>query len=227
MNLEPSSESVYEHLSKDGAPKFIKALDQIKVACDHIETAKGAMTYSQVGAVATKLFGGPKAQSIQNSYKHKQYIDARQQEYRQQHSPKSNQGSQNLRGLIKYPSEGLDYRTRRYIDDLRQRNSMLEAAMREFKTTITMSTMEAPIDFNKMLTGGPDDEGSMSLSIIPKEFSQLLSEPAKAGLHTLLVLMPTLVSEVELFRGKSLRLRSGDWLLPPDQYAALRKMLDA
>jgi len=225
MSVEPSARDIFESLSLDGSPKFVKALERIKDACDNIETAKGPMTYNQVGAMATKLFGGPKAQSIHNNAEHKRYIDARQREYRQ--APASDvSGSTEAKAIAKYPAGGLDYKTRRYIDDLRQRNEMLEAAMREFRAQITRSTQENPIDLGQLISAGPAPDGAMILPApVPATRQNALSPAAAQGLRAILLDLPQIVSEVENFQGKALRLRSGEWLLPPDQYAALKALL--
>lgn len=224
MSVEPLATDIYDLLCKQGSPKFTKSLERVKAACDHIVAAKGPLTYSQVGAVATKLFGGPKAQSIHNNVDHKQYIDARQREYRQQPLSGSATGKKESRAT-EYPSSGLDFKTRRYIDDLRQRNDMLEAAMREFRIQVARATKENPVDVSQLLNTGPDTDGAMAVPQLPAP--SVLSESAKAGLRTLLHELPKLVKEVEDFQGKALRLRSGDWLVPPDQYAALLYLINA
>ncbi len=222
MSVEPSAKEVFELLSQGGSPKFVKTLERIRTACDHIEAAKGPMTYSQVGAVATKLFGGPKAQSIHNNPDHKRYIDARHQAYRQQPTGNAT-GHTEAKPSLKYPATGLDLKTRRYIDDLRQRNEMLEAAMREFRGQISRATQENPIDLASLIADGPDQAGALALPA--PLVRQGVPEVALVGLRTLLFELPKLLAEVECFHGKALRLRSGDWLVPPDQYAALVSLL--
>lgn len=223
MSVEPLAADIYDTLCKQGSPKFVKSLERVKAACDHIIAAKGPLTYSQVGAVATKLFGGPKAQSIHNNADHKRYIDARQREYRQQPLSGPATSKKELRAN-QYPSSGLDFKTRRYIDDLRQRNDMLEAAMREFRVHIARATKENPVDVSQLLNTGPDADGAMAVPQLP--IPPVLSEVAKTGLRVLLHELPKLVKEVEDFQGKALRLRSGDWLVPPDQYAVLLELLN-
>ena len=225
MTAEPSSADIFASLCKDGSPKFIKSLERIKATCDHIVAAKGPISYAQVGAVATKLFGGPKAQSIHNNPDHKRYIDARQREYRGGPIGASSTAERATRNR-EYPAADLDFKTRRYIDDLRQRNDMLEAAMREFREQIARATQETPVDIANLLGAGPAADGSMIVPVVatPAESNQL-SPLAVVAIRHLLFDLPKLSNEVEAYKGKALRLRSGDWLLPPDQYAELLKLI--
>lgn len=218
MGTQPSASELYEEYRRDAGPKFALALDRIKTSCDHILTAKGAMTYSQVGKMAVQLFGGPKTQSILNNEKHKAYIDARRREGMHQSARKGSTNVGNFKSADLYPSDGLDYKTRRYIDDLRQRNSMLEAAMSELKQQILVATEERPLDLERMLQAGPD--GDLAMRMIPSE-STAIPQEAKDAIHALTIDLPAKVSEVELFKGKALRLRTGEWLVTPVQYAAL------
>lgn len=221
---DPASPDIFESLCKDASPKFVKSLERIRSACDHIVAAKGPISYAQVGAVATKLFGGPKAQSIHNNAEHKRYIDARQREYRGTTLETAVTPSKGARSKD-YPASGLDYKTRRYIDDLRQRNDMLEAAMREFKVQVARATREAPVDIAALIGAGPQDDGSMAVPAFATSVEPAPMNPlAVEGLRRLLFDLPKMVGEVEDYKGKALRLRSGDWLVPPDQYAELLKV---
>lgn len=216
MGAQPTASELYAEYRRDASPKFALALDRIKSACDHIQTASGSMTYSQVGKMAVQLFGGPKAQSILNNEKHKAYIDARRREFLQSSSRPST--TQRDKVLDVYPTDGLDYKTRRYIDDLRQRNSMLEAAMVELKKQVLTATEDRPLDLEKMLKAGPDS--GLAMTMIPSSSPSIPREAIEA-IYALTVDLPTKVAEVELYKGKALRLRTGEWLVTPAQYAAL------
>lgn len=220
MGALPSAVDLYTEFRRDAGPKLSLALERIKSACDHIETAAGSMTYSQVGKMAVQLFGGPKPQSILNNVKHKAYIDARRREYSERSATTSTPNG--AKATVPYPSNGLDFKTRRYIDDLRQRNAMLEAAMKTLKQQVLSATDERPLDLEKMLKAGPN-EGLM-MTIVPSR-ATAISQEVKEAIHALTIDLPNKVSAVELYKGKALRLRTGEWLLTPAQYAALTALI--
>lgn len=85
--------------------------------------------------MAVEIYSGPKAQSIMNSPKHKSYIDARRRERFETGLPITIAVKYSMD--VKYSTTDLDYKIRRYIDDLRKRNTILELAMREPTKTDT------------------------------------------------------------------------------------------
>lgn len=220
MGAQPSAVDLYAEFRNNAGPKFALALDRIKAACDHIEAANGPMTYSQVGKMAVQLFGGPKSQSILNNEKHKAYIEARRREYL--HRSIKPSAPNVAKAAVPYPSDGLDYKTRRYIDDLRQRNTMLEAAMSELKRQVLAATEERPLDLDAMLKAGPKE--GLAMTMIASQ-TPTISPEVKAAIHALTVELPAKVAEVELYREKALRLRTGEWLVTPAQYAALVELI--
>lgn len=222
MMAQPSAADLFTDFHENSSPKFALALERIKAACDHIEAAKGAMTYSQVGKMAVKLFGGPKAQSILNNQKHKMFIDARRLEYlgtMTRTAPHERNTDQVL-----YPSDGLDFKTRRYIDDLRQRNAMLEAAMRELKQQVLTATESTPLDLERMLKTGPGKDLAME---IRSTTNSQINPDARDALGSLLADLPVKVAAIELYQGKALRLRTGEWLVNPIQYELLTTLVKA
>jgi hypothetical protein len=220
MQAQPTAEVLFEALCKNAGAKFVATLGKIKGACDAIVAANGAITYSQVGKVAQELYGGPKTQSILNNAKHKSYIDTRRQDLSPTLRPTRQSAATGKPDQPLYPTEGLDFRTRRYIDDLRQRNSLLESAMRELKQHVLQASERVPLDLSAMLAT-PSQDGSAQ--IVSKQNG--LPAEAREAVRVIVEKLPKLVPEVENYQGKALRLRSGDWLLPPSQYAALQALL--
>ncbi len=222
MQAEPTADALFTSFRDEAGAKFVQALEKIKGACDAIVVANGTLTYSQVGKVAVELYGGPKAQSILNNAKHKAYIDARKRE--QTSAWRSGKGEPVSKGsdTIRYPAEGLDYKTRRYIDDLRQRNSLLEAAMRELKQQVLQATERRPLDLSAMLAAQPSLEGSVT---VVKTEIPVITEDAREAIRILIEELPKRLPEIELYQSKAFRLRTGEWLLAPAQYAALKTLL--
>lgn len=221
MSVEPKAADVYDHLCSEGSAKFIATLARIKGACDAIDAANAALTYSQVGRMAVQLYGGPKTQSIMNSPKHKGYIEARRRERLANGTRTTSAATPQSGGT--YPADDLDYKTRRYIDDLRQRNSLLESAMRELKQQILLSTEVRPLDLAAMIGTGPQGDASMSVQQTP---SPVLPAEAKNALKQLLDDLTHRVPGVESFKEKGIRLRTGEWLLSPDRFALLKSLAD-
>lgn len=221
MDFEKTPDELYDGLRQDAGPKFLLALKRIKDACDAIVAANGVISYSQVGKVAEHMFGGPKVQSILNNAKHKDYIDARKNAVRKTGHTQSGSAKPKA-GPVGYPSDGLDYKTRRYIDDLRQRNSLLEAAMRDLKQQILSSTERTPLDLSKMISSGPANDGSLNL--VTQQQGHLTDE-AKEAIRIVVEDLPKLIPAVESMQGKALRLRTGEWLLSPLHFSALKLLL--
>jgi hypothetical protein len=221
MSVEPTSIQLFEEYCAQGSAKFVTALERIKGACDAVAATGGPLNYSQVGKAAVQLYGGPKPQSILNSPKHKAYIDARRQEQIAGSSPSSRK-SLMPSGKAAYPTDGLDYKTKRYIDDLRQRNETLEAAMRELKRQVLLATEARPMDLAVMIGSGPETDAAMKIAqVAPPP----LSDDARAAIKVILDDLPRTLPGVEVYRERALRLRTGEWLLNPKQYMALRDLL--
>ena len=221
MSVEPTASAIYNQLCNEGNNKFVATLNRIRGACDALATANATLSYSQVGKMAVQLFGGPKTQSILNSAKHTSYIAARR---REQHGSKLNTSYRTEpQPGAKYPSDDLDYKTRRYIDDLRQRNTTLELAMRELKNHVLTSTAIQPIDITRMINAGPKVEGSMA---VETNLAPALGIEEKRILEQLLDDLAHKVPGVESYREKGIRLRTGEWLLPPDRYSLLKSLIE-
>ncbi|GAB2892809.1 hypothetical protein GCM10027202_21010 [Microvirgula curvata] len=221
MQAEPTADALFASLRDEAGAKFVQALEKIKGACDAIVAANGTLTYSQVGKVAVQLYGGPKVQSILNNAKHKAYIDARKRELSFAWRLGQSEPASKLSDTKRYPADSLDYKTRRYIDDLRQRNSLLEAAMRELKKQVLKATERKPLDLSAMLAAQPSVEG---LVAIKKAEEFTVTEDAKEAIRILIEELPKLFPEIEVYQSKALRLRTGEWLLAPAQYAALKAL---
>lgn len=129
-----SSGEVYAVLVSEMGPKGRKSLERVKAACDLIALARGVMNYSRVAKVATEHFGGPKAQSVQNSSHLKRYIDARVGEYTAQRHSRTGRGDGNdAKRQEKYPHAELDQRTKTYIDQLHSRLDLVESRYRDLR----------------------------------------------------------------------------------------------
>lgn len=216
MPVEPAASEIYEQLCTQGNNKFIVALKRVRGACDALVTASTTLSYAQVGKMAVQLYGGPRTQSILNNPRHKAYIDARRRE-QLENKPRPSDSAITLT-REKYPSDALDYKTRRYIDDLRQRNNLLELAMRELKIQVLSATEVRPLDISQMISAGPKNDVSMEFKKSPPEPRVEVKRIIKQLLDDLVHKVPGL----ESYMGKGIRLRTGEWLLPPDQFAVLK-----
>lgn len=145
-------------------------LKNIVAACNEIETAHGVMNYSRVGAVATDRFGGPRAQSILNNKWAKNYISKRVEEY----DAKSRSGRRRAKGGVQkpesrttYPVDGLDAKTKLYIDILRQHQQRLEAENKYLSDLLEERTRKAPISIAEAISRGPTPTGAISPTLPP------------------------------------------------------------
>lgn len=202
MPVYEKAEDCFKRLTTDASPKFVKNITNIKDACDKLETAKANITYSAVGKMAISIHGGPKPQSILNNTNHKDYIDCRARE-----SNKATVSSKPVSKDLAYPASDLDQRTRRYIDGLQQRNTLLENTMQELKQRLKIETTKEPVDVAVLLG---------SEVVLDKDNE--LSPQAKQALLKLLNDLPSISDSIELFEQCSLRHRTGDWALNPSIY---------
>lgn len=72
-----------------------------------------------------------------------------------------------------------------------------------------------------MLAAQPSVEG---LVAIKKAEEFTVTEDAKEAIRILIEELPKLFPEIEVYQSKALRLRTGEWLLAPAQYAALKAL---
>lgn len=98
----------------------------------------------------------------------------------------------------------------------------LEAAMRDLKQQILNSTERNPLDLSQMISSGPANDGSLNL--ITQQQGHLTDE-AKEAIRIVVEDLPKLIPAVELMQGKALRLRTGEWLLSPLHFSALKLLL--
>jgi len=161
-DISENSSAVYDELIKTVGAKCIKSLNNIKSACDLIEISHGIINYSRVAKVATEHFGGPKAQSIHNNAKLKRYIDSRILEY----SNIKNRNTKQVRekSICKnYPSDNLDLRTRKYIDQLHDRLNLVETRYKTLRDWQEKFTKINPIDSKLAIMNGPDHETALKI----------------------------------------------------------------
>ena len=184
--LGQTSVELYEMLHNDCGPKAKASLERVKQSCDDIVLMKGTLNYSRVAELTTKRFGGPKKQSIQNSRSLKSYIAKRMDEYDEerwkggQHNPASKGDKRHENG---YPTDGLDIKTRVYIDRIRDIVKRLEEENKYLSQLLEKETRENPISFSEAIAGGVQQDGSVDLSLIHTN-----SEPSflKAALQKIL-----------------------------------------
>lgn len=163
MTLQPeNAKTCFKRLLKESrSQKFHTSLERTQKACDAIEDMKGLLNYSRVAQYTENHYGSPKRQSIMNSKPLRLYIDLRKQEYAQK-APHAKQ-SKKKSTAPQYPCSGLDLKTKVYIDQLRARNAFLEKAMSNLKQEILEETRRTPIDINKSVMAGAQEDLSMKL----------------------------------------------------------------
>lgn len=64
--LNESATELYNRLILELSTKAKKSLELVKKSCDDIELARGVINYSKVAEFATKHYGGPSKQTVQN-----------------------------------------------------------------------------------------------------------------------------------------------------------------
>ena len=148
-------------LQESTSQKFHKSLERVKKACDTIEDMKGLLNYSRVAQYTENHYGSPKRQSIMNSKRLRLYIDLRKQEYTEKQPEKKAPSAKNT--APQYPCADLDLKTRVYIDQLRARNALLEKSMQQMQKEILQETRRNPIDMNKSILAGAQEDHSMQL----------------------------------------------------------------
>ena len=156
--------SYYDRCVKEFAPKARKSLERLKSACDQIQINRGKMDYASVSRVATKSYGGPAYSSILNNGKLKLYIDLRKGEYERSGQTKTLTKPGDNSEKPRYPRPDLDARTRlfidqqwTYIEQLENRNRLLEAAQNELTGARSVHTkVEEPLDYAEIISRGPE-----------------------------------------------------------------------
>jgi len=119
------------------------------------------LNYSRVAQYTENHYGSPKRQSIMNSKRLRLYIDLRKQEYTEKQPEKKTPSAKNT--APQYPCADLDLKTKVYIDQLRARNALLEKSMQQMQKEILQETRRNPIDMNKSILAGAQEDHSMQL----------------------------------------------------------------
>ena len=157
-----ASEKIYEQLLNEVGPKAITSLKRLKAACDQIEEVNGLLNYSTIAKLATRLFGGPKPQSIHNNKKLKEYLSLRIDEY----NSKNNSIDQKLSNepisdYQDYPVENIDIKTKVYIDILHEVNARLEKENKYLSQLLKEESHTNPISLAQAISAGAENDGSM------------------------------------------------------------------
>jgi len=78
------------------------------------------------------------------------------------------------------------------------------------------------MDLAVMIGSGPETDAAMKIAqVAPPP----LSDDARAAIKVILDDLPKTLTGVEVYRERALRLRTGEWLLNPKQYMALKDLL--
>lgn len=166
--LNETSNELYERLYQESGPKAKVSLERVKKTCDDIILMRGALNYSRVAELATKRFGGPKKQSIQNSKLLKSYIGKRIEEYTESrvngHQYSLTKVQRNNSGSS-YPSDGLDIKTRVYIDRMRDIVKRLEEENKFLSKLLEKETRKNPISLAEAISSGVQSDGSVDLTL--------------------------------------------------------------
>ena len=196
--LNESAEQVFQQLINEVGPKARTSLTRIKDACDEIEALGGLMNYSRVAAVATKRFNGPRAQTIQNSKQLKAYIAVRMHEYqtRKRTRPRASKFTESTGASgSPYPAEGLDAKTKLFIDCMTQDNRRLETENRRLTRMLEEATERRPISLAEALGRGPTSTLGLDVKLAAD-----MTEMPEGLMETLRTLFSCEISHFEVQR---------------------------
>lgn len=163
--FDGTAEQVLAQLMERVGAKARVSLERIKAACDRIEAMRGLMNYSRVAAMATDLFGGPRAQTIQNNWHLKAYIATRISEY---HAPRSGcvapkAGKRITDEAMHYPATDLDAKTKLHIDILRQDNERLARENIRLAQMLEQESLRHPLSLTEAFGRGTTEELGMDI----------------------------------------------------------------
>ncbi|MBU9454717.1 hypothetical protein [Burkholderia multivorans] len=226
--FDGTAEQVLAQLMERVGAKARVSLERIKAACDRIEAMRGLMNYSRVAAMATDLFGGPRAQTVQNNRHLKAYIATRISEY---HAPRSGgaapkAGKRITDEAVHYPATDLDAKTKLHIDILRQDNERLARENIRLAQMLEQESLRHPLSLTEALGSGPTDELGLQV-----ELSDSNSQIPRCLLDALEVIFIKQPSAIQVQRrGQSIRLASEvdgvvQTLLSPAQWVEVTKWL--
>lgn len=155
--LSPTAEQLFLQLISDSgvSAKLKSTLNMVKKTCDLITGVQGVMTFSTVSSVGTKHFGGPAYSTIANkNAKARPYILLRIKEY---------QATKNKPGAPILASDqrsidinNMDPLTRRMVQDLIQRNLLLQGMMEDLKKRTILDTRQVAHDTAQAIGMGVD-----------------------------------------------------------------------
>lgn len=153
----PTAEQLFVQLMSDSgiSAKLKSTLNMVKKTCDLITGAQGIMTFSTISSIGTKHFGGPAYSTIANKdAKSRPYILLRIKEY---------QLSKNKPDVPILASEqrsidinNMDPPTRRMVQDLIQRNQLLQGMMEDLKKRVVLDTRQVAHDTAQAISMGVD-----------------------------------------------------------------------
>ncbi|OXH92519.1 hypothetical protein CA831_02380, partial [Burkholderia multivorans] len=163
--FDGTAEQVLAQLMERAGAKARVSHERIKAACDRIEAMRGLMNYSRVAAMATDLFGGPRAQTIQNNRHLKAYIATRISEY---HAPRSGGVAPRARKRVTdeamhYPATDLDDKTKLHIDILRQDNERLARENIRLAQMLEQESLRHPLSLTEAFGRGTTEELGMDI----------------------------------------------------------------
>lgn len=141
--LSPTAEQLFVQLISDSdtSAKLKSTLNMVKKTCNLITAAQGVMTFSTISSVGTKHFGGPAYSTIANkNAKARPYILLRIKEYQ---ATKKSTDTQKLSSEQRsIDINNMDPLTRRMVQDLLQRNQLLQGMMEDLKKRAILDTRQ-------------------------------------------------------------------------------------
>lgn len=219
-----SSEDVYKELITILNPKGKRCLENIRMACDFIVSARGLMNYSRVGDIATTQFGGPKKQSIQNNTNLKRYIAARISEYSAKKDVYNRQVKSDSNALSEWPEQNLSTRTRVYIMQLQTRLELVEKRYQELRLQQEHYTKIHPVSMTDVIERGSTN-GHLHIPA-----SSIENEELRNSVRSLLTVLDYIKSlqpeTINNHTGLVLKRPSGDVvILNPSQFECIKNFI--
>ncbi|QIX18785.1 hypothetical protein [Burkholderia multivorans] len=228
--FDGTAEQVLARLMERVGAKARVSLERIKAACDRIEAMRGLMNYSRVAAVTIELFGGPRAQTIQNNQYLKAYIATRIAEYHKTRPTEATRSPkvQAVSTTRRYPTDDLDSKTKLYLDLLKQDNERLHKENGRLAQLLEQNSLRHPYSLAEAFGRGPADD--LTLDLLPQHSNALIPKCVLDALAVVLHKQPALVHIQR--RGHSVRLAFESdgiiqTLLSPAQWNEAVRWIDA
>ncbi|MCE3269010.1 MAG: hypothetical protein K0R49_1262 [Burkholderiales bacterium] len=162
--LNESATELYNRLILELPTKAKKSLELVKTSCDDIELARGIINYSKVAEFATKHYGGPSKQTVQNNKNLKNYIYKRMCEYKTWRKNSTDRNNETKYKDV-YPTENLDIKTRTYINHMRDAIRHLETKVSNLNQILETATRKTPIHFSEVISKGIQQDGGLSIAV--------------------------------------------------------------